>query len=30
MFSEADVSRNLLLNKSAQARNYGYYGYGGY
>lgn len=30
LFAEADVSRNLLLNKSVQARGYGYYGYGGY
>lgn len=30
LFAEADVSRNLLLNKSAQGRGYGYYGYGGY
>ncbi len=30
LFAEADVSRNLLLNKSVQSRNYGYYGYGGY
>ena len=30
LFSEADTSRNLVLNKSVQARNYGYYGYGGY
>lgn len=30
LFADADVSCNLLLNKSAQARNYGYYGYGGY
>ncbi len=29
LFGEADVSRNLLLNKSTQARSYGYYGYGG-
>lgn len=30
LFAEADVCRNLLLNKSAQGRGYGYYGYGGY
>lgn len=30
LFADADVSRNLMLNKSVQARNYGYYGYGGY
>lgn len=30
LFAEADVNRNLLLNKSVQARGYGYYGYGGY
>ena len=30
MFADAHVSRNLVLNKSRQARGYGYYGYGGY
>jgi receptor protein-tyrosine kinase len=30
LFSEADVSRHLLLNKSVQGSGYGYYGYGGY
>lgn len=30
LFAEADVCRNLLLNKSSQGRGYGYYGYGGY